>query len=92
VQIDEFYKASADFDKGRSISLLNIILKIGQKSKQKYFLAPNISEIKANPFTDNMEIKRINFSTVFLNIHHSYDTISDNNKKTELLKILYIFC
>jgi hypothetical protein len=35
-----------------------------------------------------MEIKRINFSTVFLNIHHSYDTISDNNKKTELLKIL----
>jgi hypothetical protein len=33
--IDEFYKASADFDKGRFISLLNIILKIGQKSKQK---------------------------------------------------------
>jgi replicative superfamily II helicase len=86
--IDEFYKASADFDKDRSISLLNIILKIGQKAKQKYFLAPNISEIKANPFTGNMEIKRINFSTVFLNIHHNYTTISNNNKKTELLKIL----
>jgi hypothetical protein len=50
--------------------------------------APNISEIKANPFTEDMEIKRINFSTVFLNIHHSYTTISNNNKKTELLKIL----
>jgi hypothetical protein len=44
------------------VPLLNIILKIGQKAKQKYFLAPNISEIKANPFTDNMEIKRINFN------------------------------
>ncbi|NYT28652.1 MAG: DEAD/DEAH box helicase [Candidatus Thiodubiliella endoseptemdiera] len=35
--IDEFYKASADFDNQRSTSLLNTILKLGEKSKQKYF-------------------------------------------------------
>jgi len=83
--IDEFYKASADFDKQRSTSLLNTILKLGKKSKQKYFLAPNISEIKSNPFTKGMEIKRIDFNTVFLNIHDSY---KNSGKESELLKIL----
>lgn len=86
--IDEFYKASLDFDKHRSTSLLNVILKLGNKSKQKYFLAPNISEIKSNPFTEGMKIKRIDFNTVFLNIHNSYETIENNDKKIELLKIL----
>ncbi|BAS68151.1 DEAD/DEAH box helicase [Bathymodiolus septemdierum thioautotrophic gill symbiont] len=86
--IDEFYKASADFDKQRSTSLLNAILKLGEKSKQKYFLAPNISEIQSNPFTEGMEIERIDFNTVFLNIHDTYKTIKNNDKKSELLKIL----
>ncbi len=86
--IDEFYKASADFDKQRSTSLLNTILKLGKKSKQKYFLAPNITKIKSNPFTEGMEIERIDFNTVFLNIHDSYKTIKNNDKKSELLKIL----
>lgn len=86
--IDEFYKASADFDKKRSTSLLNTILKLGEKSKQKYFLAPNITGIKSNPFTEGMNIKRIDFNTVFLNIHGSYKTIKNNDKKSELLKIL----
>ncbi len=87
--IDEFYKASADFDKERSTSLLNTILKLGKKSKQKYFLAPNISEIKSNPFTKDMEIKRIDFSTVFLNIQESYRAINnDKDKKSKLLEIL----
>ncbi len=86
--IDEFYKASADFDNQRSTSLLNTILKLGEKSKQKYFLAPNITEIKSNPFTEGMKIKRIDFNTVFLNIHDIYKTIQNNDKKPELLKIL----
>lgn len=86
--IDEFYKASANFDKQRSISLLNTVLKLGKKSKQKYFLAPNISGIKENQFTKGMEIKRIDFNTVFLNIHDSYKDIKGNDKKSKLLEIL----
>lgn len=86
--IDEFYKASVDFDKQRSTLLLNIILRLGDKSKQKYFLAPNISEIESNSFTNGMEIKRIDFNTVFLNIHNSYETIENNDKKSKLLEIL----
>ncbi|EMK6706315.1 DEAD/DEAH box helicase, partial [Vibrio cholerae] len=39
--VDEFYKASSAFDKDRSPSLINAILKLGSKAKQKYFLAPN---------------------------------------------------
>lgn len=87
--IDEFYKASVDFDEQRSTSLLNVILKLGKKAKQKYFLAPSISEIKSNPFTEGMEIKRIDFNTVFLNIHDNYKTINTKNEKKEkLLEIL----
>ncbi|WXU00626.1 MAG: hypothetical protein Ctma_1352 [Catillopecten margaritatus gill symbiont] len=86
--VDEFYKASADFDKERSKPLLKTILELGKKAKQKYFLAPNISGIKSNPFTENMEIKPIYFNTVFLNIHDIYKTIENNDKKSELLKIL----
>jgi hypothetical protein len=87
--VDEFYKASADFDKQRSTSLLNIILKLGKKSKQKYFLAPNISEIKSNPFTEGMSIRRIDFNTVFLNIHDSYEAINNiDDKRLKLLEIL----
>src|SRR5699024_6273778 len=39
--IDEFYKASSYYDKTRSPSLLKAIIKLGLKSQQKYFLAPN---------------------------------------------------
>src|SRR5690554_7165959 len=39
--IDEFYKASSNFDKDRSPTLVKAILKLGKVAKQKYFLAPN---------------------------------------------------
>src|SRR5690606_10289485 len=53
--VDEFYKASAKFDKDRSPALLRAILKLGKKSHQRYFLAPNISSLKDNMFTKDME-------------------------------------
>jgi reverse gyrase len=53
--IDEFYKASATFDKDRSPTLIKAILKLGKIAKQKYFLAPNISSLDDNPFTQGME-------------------------------------
>ncbi|MFD2257181.1 DEAD/DEAH box helicase [Luteolibacter algae] len=46
--VDEFYKASSEFDKNRSPALLRAILKLGRISKQRYYLAPNISSLAEN--------------------------------------------
>lgn len=88
--VDEFYKASNKFDKERSPSLVKAILKLGEKAKQKYFLAPNITSLQDNPFTRGMEFIHLNFSTVFLEKHDLYNEINkDNQKKSEkLLEIL----
>lgn len=90
--IDEFYKASSIHDKERSPSLVKAIIKLGQKSKQKYFLAPNISSLGDNPFTKDMEFIHLDFSTVFLEINELYKEINkDSQKKSEkLLEILKI--
>lgn len=84
--IDEFYKADSSLDKERSPALLKAILKLGEKAKQKYFLAPNISEIKDNLFTKGMEFLSINFNTVYLEKHDCYKEIGkDINKKNNYL-------
>lgn len=44
--IDEFYKASKKFDKERAPSLIKAIMQLSEKAAQRYFLAPNISELK----------------------------------------------
>ncbi len=81
--IDEFYKASPAFDKDRSPSLLRAILKLSDISKQRYFLAPNISDINDSLFTSNMQFIKLDFNTVFLEKHELYHTIKkDENKKT----------
>jgi hypothetical protein len=67
--IDEFYKASQIFDKERAPSLVKAIIKLGENSNQKYFLAPNISKVVDNPFTRGMEIVYLDFNTVFLQKH-----------------------
>jgi hypothetical protein len=79
--VDEFYKASNSHDKERSPSLVKAIIKLGQKSKQKYFLAPNISRITPNPFMQDMEFMRLDFSTVYLEINELYKDIGKDNKK-----------
>ncbi|RUO44526.1 DEAD/DEAH box helicase [Idiomarina aquatica] len=84
--IDEFYKASSAFDKDRSPTLVNTILKLGSKAKQKYFLAPNISSLNDSLFTRNMEFVNVNFNTVFLEKHELYEEIDgDETAKCEAL-------
>ncbi len=88
--IDEFYKASVVHDKERAPSLVKAIIKLGQKSNQKYFLAPNISSLGENPFTQGMEFMRLDFSTVFLEINELYKEINKDSQKKEekLIEIL----
>jgi hypothetical protein len=88
--IDEFYKASANFDKDRSPTLIKAILKFGKKSKQKYFLAPNITSLSDNPFTKDMEFLHLDFNTVFLEQFPLYEEINKDEqlKSTKLLEIL----
>lgn len=88
--IDEFYKASRKLDKDRSASLVKAIIKLGNISKQRYFLAPNISSIDENPFTKDMEFIKLDFNTVYLEINEYYKEIGKNEKKKteKLLEIL----
>lgn len=88
--IDEFYKASADFDKERSPALINAILKFGTKAKQRYFLAPNIKSVNESIFTKGMDFVPVDFNTVFLEKHELYRDIGkdDNLKSDVLLEIL----
>jgi len=89
--VDEFYKASSDYDKSRSPSLLKAIIKLGQKAKQKYFLAPNITSIGENVFTKDMIFEdKLNFNTVFLEKFNLYKDINKDEiaKGEALLKIL----
>lgn len=88
--IDEFYKASQKFDPERSPALLKAMLKLGEKAAQKYYLAPNITDLNDNPFTKGMTFLRMDFNTVFLEMHEEYKGIKkDIQKKNEaLLRIL----
>jgi hypothetical protein len=87
--VDEFYKASSKFDKERSPSLIRAMIKLGAKSNQKYYLAPNITSLDNNPFTEDMEFIRLDFNTVFLEKHELYNQIKNNDEKSvALLEIL----
>ena len=88
--IDEFYKASSNFDKERSPSLIKAILKLGKDAKQKYFLAPNISTIQDNPFTKDMEFIPLDFNTVYLEKFDLHEEVGKDEevKSKKLLEIL----
>lgn len=64
--IDEFYKASMDFDKERCPSLIRAIIKLSEIAKQRYFLAPNIDELIDDTITNGMTFLKLNYNTVFL--------------------------
>jgi len=84
--VDEFYKASREFDKDRSAPLIRAILKFSSRSKQRYFLAPNIASLEESPFTEGMLFRRIDFNTVFLRKNDIYKVIgNDQEKKTNAL-------
>jgi len=85
--VDEFYKASASFDKERSPSLIRAIVELGKIARQRYFLAPNISHLSESPFTRGMEFLKVDFNTVFLQQYDVYKEIgSDQKKKAGRLK------
>lgn len=84
--VDEFYKASQDFDKERSPALLKAMMKLGAIAAQKYYLAPNISQLNDNPFTKDMLFLRLDFNTVFLEKYELYKDIKkDAQKKSDVL-------
>jgi hypothetical protein len=85
--IDEFYKASRDFDKERSPALIRAIVKFSEVAKQRYFLAPNIDELKDDVITRGMSFLKLNFNTVFLNKTDLTGRIGrDEAKKTAALR------
>lgn len=84
--VDEFYKASQEFDKERSPALLKAMMKLGAIAGQKYYLAPNISRLNDNPFTKDMLFLHLDFNTVFLEKHELYKQIKkDAQRKNEVL-------
>lgn len=82
--IDEFYKADYKFDKDRSPALIRAMIKLGAIATQKYYLAPNISKLNTNPFTEDMEFLKLDFNTVFLEKHELYKTINKDEQKKNL--------
>lgn len=88
--VDEFYKASQDFDKERSPALLKAMMRLGEKASQKYYLAPNISNLNDNPFTRDMLFLKLDFNTVFLEKYELYKEIKKDARKKNgaLLNIL----
>lgn len=79
--VDEFYKASARFDDVRSSTLLNTMIELGKRAKQRYYLAPNISSINDNPFTEGMSFAAIDFKTVITRVWSLYRQKGDEEKK-----------
>lgn len=92
--VDEFYKASSSFDDSRSTSLLSAMIEFGKIAKQRYYLAPNIHNIKENVFTKNMQFMRLtDFKTVITIASKVYEKMGpdedrNNFKATKLLNIL----
>lgn len=88
--VDEFYKVSPKHE-SRAQVLQRAILEFGKKARQKYFLAPNITSVEDNPFTEGMIfINKLDFNTVFLKKYDCYKFIKNDEekKKAYLYQIL----
>lgn len=87
--VDEFYKASYQFDKERSDSLNRAILNFSEIAEQRYFLAPNINKLEESPLTQGMEfINSLDFKTVVLNKHEIYKNLKKEDKVDEFKKLI----
>lgn len=89
--VDEFYKASSEFDSERSPALLKAILKLSRRTKQRYYLAPNITQLSENVFTQGMVfVDKLDFNTVYLKRHETFRWIAQGKetKEAALLRIL----
>lgn len=88
--VDEFYKISKDHDTERFEKLQNIVLKLSKISKQKYFLAPNITTDKLNDNEILKDVKIINkmdFHTVFIETK-DFSWLKWNEKNNKLIEIM----
>lgn len=84
--VDEFYKASKNFDKERAPALIRAIVELTARSEQRYFLAPHVSELNDSTFTKDMRFLKLDFNTVFLNKTELYEEIGkDEQKKSSVL-------
>ena len=90
--VDEFYKAEPATKDERANILLKAIIELSRKAKQRYYLAPNISNVEENPFTKGMEFVKIDFKTVITEFHENYKDFDsehqEEQKKECLLSIL----
>ncbi|BBA70902.1 DEAD/DEAH box helicase [Geobacter sulfurreducens] len=84
--IDEFYKASPNFDKERAHVLIKAILTLGRKAKQRYYLAPNIKTLPENPLTEGMKFMEIDFNTVYTKIHNRYVPRMSDAEKYDIIQ------
>lgn len=86
--VDEFYKASSSFDDSRSTSLLSAMIELGKIAKQKYYLAPNIHNIKENVFTKGMQFMRLtDFKTVITMVSKVYEKMAPHEDKNDFKAI-----
>lgn len=88
--VDEFYKASKQFDKERAPALIRAIIELSGRSKQKYFLAPNVSDLEDSIFTKEIRFLKMDFNTVLLKITELFKQIGKDEKKKSdtLLRLL----
>jgi hypothetical protein len=91
--VDEFYKAGRigkSYDGERSSALIQAVLQLSPKCKQRYFLAPNVSDIKGGEIFGDMEFVEIDFNTVYLRKHELYEEIGrdDGRRGDALMRIL----
>ena len=90
--VDEFYKVSKAFDSERSDILLNAIMRGSKIAKQRYFLCPNIDNVKDSPFLEKASfISKLDFNTVVTKIIDLSKGIvgkdeEKNKKKIPILK------
>lgn len=81
--VDEFYKAEPASKDERANILLKAIIELSRKAKQRYYLAPNISDVEENPFTKGMEFIRIDFKTVITEFHENYKEFDSENQEQQ---------
>jgi len=93
--VDEFYKAGTMHGNinaldGRAAQLIEAISLLGRKASQKYFLAPNISELKGSPLTSGMRFMKVDFNTVYTHVEKTYDSISGDKQEKETQKFAHL--
>ena len=87
--VDEFYKVDLlGRNEERSLVLIKAISDLRAKSRQCYFLAPNIEKLNDSLLARDFTFLKIDFNTVYSEIHPLYKNISSKNKDHEKVDCL----